>query len=452
MSPFPPVFNFAKDSPPTCVTVQNALHPGIYHGELQFMFPGQATADALTIPVELHLDAVPQVVPVAAALAWQVVNCTSWLDCQLAAWLLPASAVQDEWPVWLDNQTPQTVTIANGTAVLQGTASAIATTPNQIAPLTPAELPANQAAPLTVTIHRQQLAPDSYQGTLRLTIEGADEPLSIPTTLAVRQGPLWAFVVVLLGILLGRLVRDMETPVAQMQIKLMPDYLRVQAAAANLQEAQDRADAQAQLAQFKQALEQGQQSEEVLRQQLAALEARVSFYAALATLAADLPAGLRDRLLPEFANARSAVRDGRWEEAQTIYQTIQQTIDATRADGYLGVREQMQAWEQAVAMLGESVGRMATAVQSTTTSRGLRLLAWLSGIRLSAGVRFWVVRPIVSLVLLVLLVLLGMQALYINAGATFGAGGVYDYVGLVLWGLTADVTSRTLSSLSAKPG
>jgi hypothetical protein len=46
-----------------------------------------------------------------------------------------------------------------------------------------------------------------------------------------------------------------------------------------------------------------------------------------------------------------------------------------------------------------------------------------------------------------------MQALYVNAGTTFGAAGVYDCLALLLWwGLTADVASRGLSSLPTKLG
>ena len=56
-----------------------------------------------------------------------------------------------------------------------------------------------------------------------------------------------------------------------------------------------------------------------------------------------------------------------------------------------------------------------------------QLMAALSGARLiSADVRYWLVRPLLWLVLLVTLSLLGLQTLYVNAGTAFGAGGLYD--------------------------
>lgn len=434
------------------ITVNNLNRPGVYTGTLKFLLPGQAEVEALVIPIELHLDAVPKVVPVTPALSWQVVRCDHWLDCRLATWFLPQSVVQDRWEVWLDNQIAQAVEVVDGVAVLYGAKSSNTARTTNVVLAVPHTLPASQVESIAVTINRQQLAPDNYQGTLRFKLAGVDEPVSVATSIDVRQGPFWALVVVLLGILLGRLVRDMETPAAQTQVKLMPVYLRLQANANDLKVAKDRADALAQLEAFKRRLEEKQETEETRSPALEIIEARIRFYASLEALAADLPGGLRDRLAPQFATARQAIRDGRQAEAEQYYAEITRAVDEAAKDGSLGVSERLAEFQDQMAALGESLRRLGTAMQVKTTPRWLRLLARLSGIRLSADVRFWVVRPILSLTLLVLLVLWGMQALYVNAGATFGATGVYDYTGLLLWGLTADVVSRSLSNLPAKLG
>jgi hypothetical protein len=46
------------------------------------------------------------------------------------------------------------------------------------------------------------------------------------------------------------------------------------------------------------------------------------------------------------------------------------------------------------------------------------------------------------------LLVVGFQTLYVNQGASFGSNGIFDYVGLVLWGLTDDVASRSLGNLA----
>ncbi len=63
-----------------------------------------------------------------------------------------------------------------------------------------------------------------------------------------------------------------------------------------------------------------------------------------------------------------------------------------------------------------------------------------------AEATLWVVRPLLSLALLFGLSVVGIRALYVEKGATFGADPA-DYLGLVLWGLSADVASRSLSNL-----
>ncbi len=76
---------------------------------------------------------------------------------------------------------------------------------------------------------------------------------------------------------------------------------------------------------------------------------------------------------------------------------------------------------------------------------------WLSALAgtglISADVRFWVLRPLFFLLLLIFLVLIGLKTLYIDAGTNFGPEGLYDYLGLVLWGMSADVVQRTLQNL-----
>jgi hypothetical protein len=64
-----------------------------------------------------------------------------------------------------------------------------------------------------------------------------------------------------------------------------------------------------------------------------------------------------------------------------------------------------------------------------------------------AEATLWVVRPLLSLALLFGLSVVGIRALYVEKGATFGADPFADYLGLVLWGLSADVASRSLSNL-----
>ena len=63
---------------------------------------------------------------------------------------------------------------------------------------------------------------------------------------------------------------------------------------------------------------------------------------------------------------------------------------------------------------------------------------------------YWFVRPVLYGVLLVGLTIVGLNTLYIEKGETFGARPLSDYFGLLLWGLSADVASRSLSGLQGQ--
>lgn len=64
-----------------------------------------------------------------------------------------------------------------------------------------------------------------------------------------------------------------------------------------------------------------------------------------------------------------------------------------------------------------------------------------------AEATYWFVRPLVYMVLIIGLTLVGLNTLYIEKGETFGARPMSDYLTLFLWGLSADVASRSVSSL-----
>lgn len=51
------------------------------------------------------------------------------------------------------------------------------------------------------------------------------------------------------------------------------------------------------------------------------------------------------------------------------------------------------------------------------------------------------------MVLIIGLTYVGLSTLYIEKGESFGARPSSDYLALLLWGLSADVASRSLSSL-----
>ena len=76
-----------------------------------------------------------------------------------------------------------------------------------------------------------------------------------------------------------------------------------------------------------------------------------------------------------------------------------------------------------------------------------KALSWLSGAEPLGVGWYYYGRPLLYFLLLVLLAFVGLYNSYIR-NATFGAEGVYDYMSLFLWGISADVAQKSLQQLS----
>jgi len=87
----------------------------------------------------------------------------------------------------------------------------------------------------------------------------------------------------------------------------------------------------------------------------------------------------------------------------------------------------------------------AGALQSATAAVG-RVAAVVSPVRTELGLG----AHLIGLATWIGLLIVGYQTLYVQQGTAFGSNGIFDYVALVLWGLSSDVASRTLGNLTGR--
>ena len=440
------------------VTVNNVTRPGDYTGQLKFLLPGQAEDKALVIQLEMHIDAKPKVQPVLANMTFQVVRCQAPIDCAVATWLLPDSIVREDWTVHLDNQTLASVEVTDATVVMRGDKTGNAVSPGDLTLGVPHILPASKVEPISLTIHRNRMPPDRYQGTLRFKVKSSDDPVTVNVDLNVRDGPLWPVLIVLAGIIVGRLARGMETPEAQKQVKLLPRFYQARADADKVQNADAQTYVTKLIQDVKTKIEAAKETEEALSQALDKLQARIDLLVNLEELERQLAKlgldALSAELKPKIQAARRALLDEKLEEAERLRGEIETRLRQAQQDGTMGpAKDFVEGLLNKFRASGDKLAE-AEAAKPPARPGGERwgwlaqLVAMLSGVQmLSAEVRYWLIRPLLFTILLVGLALLGLQTLYVNAGSTFGAGGLYDYLGLFLWGLSADVAQRTLQSL-----
>ncbi len=444
------------------VTVNNITRPGKYQGKLKFLFSGQSQTQPLEIPLTLNIDAKPNVIPVTDNLNIQVVRCQKFLDCWLAAWLLPDTVVNEKWIVQLDNQTLIPVKLTDATVVMQGEKTGKSVT-NEISLTVPKQpLKLQKVEPIDLRINPNQLSPDRYQGTLRFKLENADEPVKVNATISVRNAPFFALIVIIVGICVGRLAQDMESPKAQKQVNLMPRYYELDDLAKNkttIKNPEALDFLHKKFITIKQKINQGEETEEVIKTELNQLEVSIRFLDNLEALETKLKESgldaLKATLNPKINKTRKLLIAGNFEQAQQLSQEVEQALREAQADNSMGTSDDII--QPLLDGFHESSNKLIEAFQAFPKPKLpgdsrwnwlANFLATLSGVQtLNAEVRYWLIRPLLSVVFLIVLVLLGLQTLYVNAGATFGVNGLYDYLGLFLWGLSADIANQGLRKL-----
>ena len=441
------------------VTVNDVKRAGVYTGALSLLAPGQSMTDAISVPLELTVNAKPNIKPVVADQAFQITRCDPLYDCWLAALLLSGSSTRDERHVLLDNQASQPANVRESTAVmLGGRTGAVVTAPDVVVgPVS--TLPAEKVTSVPVTIQRSLLSADRYQGKLRFLVDGLDEPVTINTTIDVRNGPLGALIAVLLGIIVGRMARNMETPVAQKWVKLLPRYYELQADIDRLEDLETRKQLAKDLKTAKNSIDSRKDTEDVASALLDALAAKIAYLLELQQIEVDLkqlPESIQAQGAKLAKQARRYYLGNEIDKAQVEVGKLQRLMEDARSDSLMGMGDAIaDVWRRitdalaAVTLVALKSSQAALEKASRfQASAKRRTLAFLSGLFLmNAETDYWFIRPILSIVLLIVLGLLGLQTLYVNAGATFGVNGLYDYLGLFLWGITADVAQRTLFNL-----
>ncbi len=173
-----------------------------------------------------------------------------------------------------------------------------------------------------------------------------------------------------------------------------------------------------------------------------------------------LSEGLRPKIQVKIAQSIIFLKEGKIEDAEKIISdeiepALKDANEQSMGDDNNYLQNKIQNLLDGLTNRSKIVNSVSKAKtsQPTINRRWNWLaigLAKLSGVQtLNAEFRYWFIRPFLWLVLLVVLVLLGLQTLYVNAGASFGVNGLYDYLGLFLWGLSADIANQGLRRLQS---
>ncbi|MBW4420491.1 MAG: hypothetical protein KME13_14860 [Myxacorys californica WJT36-NPBG1] len=417
------------------------------------------TAPAIALPTLTLLKRTGQI-------QLQLVNCT-W-DCALAELLFPQSALTDRAELYFDNSALTPVNIVSSAVIVEGnltnyqlpsqipcqasnqsSCAAIALSENS------KSLPANQISSLVLTFNRSNMPPDQYTGAVHLTLADQRNRLILPIDLSVRSGPLMPLLVLLFGIVLGRLIKYMEKR-GEPQALALQEVNRLEADVA-LANPEDQKILVGMIAKtrklvFREQLDPAKANATAIRNRLDVLIKLRSIETRLEERVEPLPEDVIEDAIATIAQARSRIAQEDDGKAKELLEQVSDLLDTIgiRGGEESEIRETVRA---ASANLEQNLKNPPILIKEPSRwERFRRFLVTLSGVsdQVRAEATYWVVRPVLSLILLAGLSLVGLNTLYVQNGATFGARPFPDYLGLILWGLSADVASRSLSSLQGQ--
>lgn len=461
------------------VTVSNVTNPGRYLGTLRMLQSGAAKDCFRERSLELDLM-VPDQVTVADVDQSITINTARKT---FLVQLLPQKVRQDGLAVQVNNAGPTSVRFRDFSLALKGRQTqetigkedVIWENPNvEITPGGNALLRFRFADSMHAA-----LPADEFAGSIRLHLRHSQESLTVPVTIFAKTGVWGAILALVIGIGLGRMLKSVNA--GQDQIQLMERYVPMRAKVDEISDPKAKAVLRKSLDDLEKKID--KVSTPADREQLEAavekLEQKIGQMHQLNTKVHQLMAEFRRKRVPdnsvksveaEVNKLRDAILDEQSaaiQKGMVAVETLAKEAFAKgrRSRGGLGQEiseetgeplpvepdeqeQQMADMSSLDALIDASreEDQQAASFWARAETWFFKIMNWMTGVRVTARVRYGFFRPLVTLVAFIVILMLGFQEIYIEGGQTFGSNGLYDHLKLFLWGAVSDVFSRSLTS------
>jgi hypothetical protein len=430
------------------VSVDTALRTGDLTGTLKLTDPKDPSITISSVPIVLKITPKPDVAIIPNQFAFKVTRCGSAITCWLTDHLLPKELGKSYREWGLVNHTPAIVTWQSSALALHGDktgdiiSSGVQTLSKDNDPTsgTPfqsgAPLAANKTVEAIFEFDRRGVQPDHYQGQYRAELKDGD-PITVTSTLDVRDGPLLPLLILILGIVVGRLLQSANTPQAQMQTRLLDKYYGVQNEIGRVGDADARKSLMLRMGQALAYIRALSLPETDISNELDLILRLATDSNILDVLETSIQQEADPNRKAQLSGFLSAARAAILAANAVVAEQNINQINAT-----------LSHLHGAAAMMLDARPHPGPQPANPAPNKFARLVSWLSGTAMINGDAWYRYgRPLMFVLLLVLLSLVGLYNSYVK-NATFGADGLFDYLSLFLWGISADVAQKTLQNLS----
>jgi hypothetical protein len=434
------------DLPPNTVKdleirIDGVTMPGKYEGKLFLLQPGQGATPSFEALLTVIAEGAPRLTPRKGSEALKIQLTDCWgLGCSFVRWVHPGGLVSN-YTVQFDNGSFEDFQV---TAVVTALGETSRTSLENVVRVTgSSKVPVGPVFTLPLTVIKADLPPDHYVGDVQLRAAVQDTLVRIPLELNVRSGPGVPLLLLVTGILIGRLLKYMKDKGGPQSDLLLRAYNLEHRVAGT----PDASVLQPMVEEAKGAIYRIEL--DAARTELTAIENRLTILNNLRNL---------EKALRPIGNEET--RKSIHEKIERVRQLIALKQDATVANL---VKEIDLAVQNLATPTAREDGSAQAALDASMSARQtvedtnppklrwpVRALAAATGIagEYRATLTLWLLRPTMYCLLIVALGFVGLQQLYLK-NATFGSDPLTDYFGLFVWAVSSDVASRTFSTLKS---
>jgi len=405
----------------------------------------------------------------------QLVNCGGWfvfgyLDCGLSRLFLPEAAFTPVRQLQFDNTTSSALNIMNTAVIAEGTETGYQLTDAASLPQDNLSLPARAIGRLPLKLQLSEIPPDLYTGAIYITPEVDRERFVLPLNISVRSGALVPLSLLILGIFLGQFFKYWQEQ-GEPQTKALGKVYRLERDVREMPDREDQAILLPMAALVKKLVSQYQLEKAdaelgLIHNRLEVLKQLRNFEASCQHREQLLSKDEIETHLETITQARKLIKQGTDAtdaEAKDLLDEVRNALGSIKPKGKgegggladENLIDATEAARSASAKLNENRQISSVPIPELTKWESFQQsLVKLSGFSesIQAETNYWVVRPLLWLMLLVGLSTVGMINLYVENGTTFGAKKFTDYFALILWGLSSNVASSSISSLPVLRG
>jgi hypothetical protein len=462
------------------VTIRGINRAGVYQGNIDLAIDAAAATHQVKVTLRVVLK--PQIEIAEKTVALSFSNCVRW--CDFTGWISPGSDTGGQASLEVLNKSPSAINVT-GTMLLKGTIN-----PGKLASIEspPVKIEPADRGRVSFVLQRHAFEADRYSGSIfltasadRLTPGAAVQPdgaialenrtfSTVPATADVRTSAFLPFLIVLLGVIGGRLAKVLNDRARLARIDLYPQYASLKERIGKLRDPDLERRWKGKLETLWDSVLQGDATDAKFKQQFTNMTAALTQLEKIKVLTEQLSeprlAAVKQAIEQKLITAQTLLLEDKLAEATqeigAAKDLLEKELDKARtavARAAPGVAppgaspDDIRSLQIGVDQLTRTLAAQDVVRKRQTSSFRrfmVAVLQFLSGVDTTDTIaaQTFFIRPLVYMAFVILLSLYGLWLLYSGPEhPTFGSKGFSEYMGLLLWGFASQTVAMTIENI-----